>query len=166
MFGDISFRAANRPARSRHNSRRVGRLQGTQQDIHCAPRQLPMLVTFPTECSCPVGFLAGGTDRRLFIEISFDTKWLPRDHTQYHRLVNITAMLIRTRVVKGHANVRCSPGGCRVLISYSTHVPCLEILLARLADGQSGIWKLDIQRLLEPRRGKVQYVLRIFRIGF
>ena len=44
-------------------------------------------------------------------------------------------------------------------ISNPAHVSRLEILFALFAHCQSRIGKLDIERLLKPRRSKCQYIL-------
>lgn len=58
----------------------VGRIQGRQDDVNCAPRHMPVLVPFATEAPSSVRSFAGRTYGSLRVEGFLRTEGLPLYH--------------------------------------------------------------------------------------
>jgi hypothetical protein len=118
-----------------------------------------MLVSFPTKAASAVRPLASSTDWRFGIKGLLDAKRLPLHHAHRHGLVDIFAVFVETGIVNGYTNVSGCPRCRGMRIANSTHIPCLEVLFTFFANGQSRVWKLDAEHLLEPGRSKGQNIL-------
>ena len=72
--------------------------------------------------------------------------------------LSVLSILVRTGRIQRNANVHRAPRQIRVAVPHAAHVAGLVVLLALLAHGEAIIWKFHPQRLVETRRGELQYV--------